>query len=52
MEKKVPDTIKFAYKDLKEFEVVSKGDKILKWSALCNACELKITERRGTTSGL
>lgn len=50
MEKK-PDIIKFAYKELKEFEDVSKGEKIPKWSALCKTCELKITERRGTTSG-
>jgi hypothetical protein len=48
---KQPDIIKFAYKSLQEFEDESKGEKIPKWSALCNTCGLKITERRGTTSG-
>ena len=48
---KQSEIIRFGYKDLKLFEDVSKGEKVQKSSALCTACGVKITERRGTASG-
>jgi len=41
VDKRLSDVIKFAYKDLKQLECDSEGEKIPKWSAVCNSCGLK-----------
>jgi len=48
----LPDVIKFAYKDLQKSEGASEGEKIPKWSAVCNSCGSSIVKQPLYLSGI